>query len=130
MVSNADDFTGRFIITGTSVSDGTAMAGIDWEAAITALDAGPAAMRWRGTPRPAAGRDHRRAIPVSLYDTLPGLDYLASRLKVIMRATGKPKPGPASPNRQFQSRGLAQLPRWQARVIFYARSPGARCHAV
>jgi len=38
-----DDFTSRFIITGTSVSDGTAMAGIDWEAAITALDAGPAA---------------------------------------------------------------------------------------
>lgn len=35
-----DDFTGRFIITGTSVSDGTAMAGIGWEAAITAIGAG------------------------------------------------------------------------------------------
>ena len=31
-----EDFTSRFIITGTSVSDGTAMVGIDWEAAITA----------------------------------------------------------------------------------------------
>jgi hypothetical protein len=33
-------FTSRFIITGTSVSDGTAMAGIGWEAAITAIGAG------------------------------------------------------------------------------------------
>jgi hypothetical protein len=35
-----EDFTSRFIITGTSVSDGTAMAGIGWEAAITAIGAG------------------------------------------------------------------------------------------
>src|ERR1039458_3563017 len=35
-----EDFTSRFIITGTSVSDGTAMASIGWEAAITAIDAG------------------------------------------------------------------------------------------
>jgi hypothetical protein len=36
-----DDFTGPFIATGTSISDGTTlMASIDWPAAITALDAG------------------------------------------------------------------------------------------
>jgi len=38
-VLRREDFTHRFIITGTSVSDGTAMASIDWEAAMTALDA-------------------------------------------------------------------------------------------
>jgi hypothetical protein len=34
------DFTGRFIEHGTSISDGTAMAAIDWDAAVTALNAG------------------------------------------------------------------------------------------
>jgi hypothetical protein len=37
---HCEDFTSRFIITSTSVSDGAVMAGIDWEATITALDAG------------------------------------------------------------------------------------------
>lgn len=32
----SEEFTRRFTITGTRVSDGTAMASIDWEAAITA----------------------------------------------------------------------------------------------
>ena len=36
-----DDFTSRFITTGTSISDGTALlASTDWEAAVTALHAG------------------------------------------------------------------------------------------
>src|ERR1039457_7121648 len=35
-----EDFTRRFIITGTRVRDGTATASIGWEAAITAIDAG------------------------------------------------------------------------------------------
>ena len=36
-----DDFTSRFITTGTSISDGTTlMAAIDWDAVITALQAG------------------------------------------------------------------------------------------
>jgi hypothetical protein len=35
-------------------------------------------MRWWGTPRPAAGREHWQVDPVSLYDTLPGLDYRTS----------------------------------------------------
>ena len=35
-----EDFTRRFVITGTSVSDGTAMASIDREATVGALEAG------------------------------------------------------------------------------------------
>ncbi len=36
-----EDFTSRFITTGTSISDGTTpMAAIDWDAVITALQAG------------------------------------------------------------------------------------------
>jgi hypothetical protein len=35
-----EDFTGRFVITGTSVSDGTAMASVDREATVGALEAG------------------------------------------------------------------------------------------
>ena len=36
-----EDFTGRFIATGMSISDGiTLMASTDWEAAIAALNAG------------------------------------------------------------------------------------------
>jgi len=36
-----EDFTSRFITTGTSISDGvTLLASTDWEAAITALHAG------------------------------------------------------------------------------------------
>jgi hypothetical protein len=70
-----EDFTRRFIITGTSVSDGTAMASIDWEAAITVLDAG----RLPGGGGDAAScgwpRVSPRDTPFSLYDTLPGLDY-------------------------------------------------------
>jgi len=114
-----EDFTSRFILTGTSVSDGTAMASIGWEAAITAFDAGPAAMRWWGTPRPAAGREHRRGIPVGLYDTLPGLDYHTSAIviKAIMRATGQTQAWTNESRPPFQSQGLAQLPRWQARVV-------------
>jgi hypothetical protein len=35
-----EDFTRRFVMTGTSVSDGTAMASIDREAAVGAFEAG------------------------------------------------------------------------------------------
>ena len=37
---HCEDFSSRFIINGTSDSDGTVMASIDWEATITAIDAG------------------------------------------------------------------------------------------
>lgn len=40
-VQNREDFTSRFITAGTSIGDSvTLMASTDWEAAITALNAG------------------------------------------------------------------------------------------
>ena len=68
------DFT-RFVRTGTSISDGTTLlAWIDWDAAITARDNGLL---------PASGGEDRilriaaslaTGHPVSLRDTIPGLD--------------------------------------------------------
>ena len=86
-----EDFTSRFITTGTSISDGvTLMASTDWEAAITALNAGQL---------PCGGGERRMlllaasiagGIPVSLYDTLPGVDHRNASLVVraIAHATG------------------------------------------
>jgi len=58
-----NDFTSRFITTGTSISDGTTpMADIDWDAAITALNAGnsraPAANAASSSYRPASPPAH------------------------------------------------------------------------
>ena len=87
-----EDFTSRFIITGTSISDGTTvLAATDWEAAVTALRAGEL---------PASGGERRMlllaasiagGIPVSLYDTLPGIDHRNASLviKAIAHATGQ-----------------------------------------
>ncbi len=88
-----EDFTNRFITTSTSISisDGaTLMASTDWEAAITALNAGEL---------PSSGGERRMlllaasiagGIPVSLYDTLPGIDHRNASLviKAIAHATG------------------------------------------
>jgi len=86
-----EDFTSRFITAGTSISDGvTLMASTDWEAAITALNAGEL---------PSSGGERRTlllaasiagGIPVSLYDTLPGIDHRNASLviKAIAHATG------------------------------------------
>ena len=78
-----DDFTSRFITAGTSISDGvTLLAATDWEAAVTALHAGEL---------PASGGERRMlllaasiagGIPVSLYDTLPGIDRRNASLVV------------------------------------------------
>jgi hypothetical protein len=88
-----DDFTSRFITCGTS--DGTPMAAIDWDAAITALNAGEL---------PCSGGERRilqlsaslaDGIPVSLRDTVTGLDDRNTALLVtaIWHATGKqPEP--------------------------------------
>jgi hypothetical protein len=88
-----DDFTSRFITTGTSISDGaTLLASIDCEAAVTALHAGEL---------PANGGERRMLLlaasiadgtPVSLNDTLPGIDHRNAALvvKAIARATGQP----------------------------------------
>jgi hypothetical protein len=85
-----DDFTSRFITA--SISDGvTLLATIDWETAVTALHAGEL---------PASGGERRMlllaasiagGIPVSLYDTLPGIDHRNASLviKAIAHATGQ-----------------------------------------
>jgi hypothetical protein len=74
------DFTGRFIHHGTCASDGTtAMAAINWDAAITALNVGEL---------PCSGGEQRilrlaaslaDGIPVSLSDTVTGLDHANTR---------------------------------------------------
>ena len=86
------DFTSRFIETGTSITDGTTpMAAIDWDAAITALNSGGL---------PCSGGERRilqlsaslaNGTPVSLRDTLTGLDdhNTARLLTAIQRAVGK-----------------------------------------
>ncbi len=71
-----DDFTDCFITTATSISDGTTlMAGIDWTAAITALDAGwlPCSSGERHMLRLASSI--AAGTPVSLSDTLTGIDH-------------------------------------------------------
>lgn len=82
------DFTTRFICHGTS--DGTPMAAIDWDAAITALDTGGL---------PCSGGERRilqlsaslaAGTPVSLRDTVTGLDNdnTTRLLTAIRRAAG------------------------------------------
>lgn len=87
-----DDFTSQFITTATSISDGTTMlATIDWETAITALDAGklPCSGGERRVLRLAASI--AGGIPVSLYDNLPGIDQRNASLVInaIWHATGQ-----------------------------------------
>ena len=89
------DFTSRFITTATSISDGvTLLASTDWEAAVTALRAGELQ---------ASGGERRMlllaasiagGIPVSLNDTLTGIDRRNASLVVnaIAHATGLPDP--------------------------------------
>jgi hypothetical protein len=83
------DFTSRFTKHGTS--DGIAMTAIDWDAAITALQAGQL---------PCSGGERRilqlsaslaGGIPVDLRDTLTGLDgaNTARLLTAIRHATGR-----------------------------------------
>lgn len=73
-----DDFTSRFIEHGTS--SGTPMAAIDWDTAITALKAGelPCSSGERRILLLAASI--AGGIPVSLGDTLPGIDHRNARL--------------------------------------------------
>ena len=78
-----DDFTSRFITTGTSISDGTTLlAATDWEAA----NRRPARRR-----ASSSGGERRMllmaasiagGIPVSLYDALPGIDRRNASLVV------------------------------------------------
>jgi len=87
-----DDFTSRFITTGTSISDGTTlMAAIDWDAAIAALHAGEL---------PCSGGERRvlelssslaDGTPVDLRDAVTGLDdgNIARLVTAILHASGK-----------------------------------------
>jgi hypothetical protein len=92
---NRDDFTSRFIQHGTNCA--TPMAAIDWDAAITALQAGelPCSGGERRILQLAAGL--AAGIPVDLRDTVTGLDTdnAARLLTAIGHATGK-RPGPAN----------------------------------
>jgi hypothetical protein len=86
-----DDFTSKFIATGTSTSDGTTlMASIDWDAAIAALHAGEL---------PCSGGERRvlqlssslaGGIPVDLRDAVTGLDdsNIARLVTAILHASG------------------------------------------
>jgi len=90
-----DDFASRFITAGTSISDGvTLLASIDWEAAVTALHAGelPASSGERRMLLLAASIAD--GIPVSLCDTLPGIDHRNASLVVsaVAHAAGPPDP--------------------------------------
>ena len=90
-----EDFTSRFITTGTSSSDGvTLLARIDWEAAVTALHAGEL---------PASGGERRMLLlsaslavgtSVSLNEALPGIDRRNATLVVraVAHASGLPDP--------------------------------------
>ena len=87
-----DDFTGHFITTGTSISDGTTlMASIDWPAAVAALDSGP-------LPCGSSERHMLRLavsiageVPVSLSDALTSIDYRNANLlaTAILHANGQ-----------------------------------------
>ena len=90
-----DDFTSKFIEVGTSISDGvTLLASIDWQAAVAALHAGEL---------PASGGERRMLLlasslaggtPVSLNDTLVGIDSRNASLTVraVAHAAGLPDP--------------------------------------
>ena len=90
-----EDFTSRFITAGTSISDGiTLLASTDWEAAVTALHVGELS---------ASGGERRMLLlaasiaggtPVSLNDTLPGIDRRNASLVVRAVAHAARLPDP------------------------------------
>jgi hypothetical protein len=93
------DFTSPFMHTGVSLADGvTAMAEIDWTAAITALDAGdlPCSGGERRILRLAASIAD--GIPLGLRDTLTGIDHRNIELVItaILHAWGQ-RPEPEIP---------------------------------
>jgi hypothetical protein len=69
------DFAGPFTRAAPARAGGTPMAWIDWEAAVTALDAGqvPASSGEKNILRIAASL--AAGTPVSLRDAIPGLDH-------------------------------------------------------
>ena len=83
-----------FICEDTSFADGTPMAAIDWDAAITALQAGnlPASSGERSILQLAASIAD--GFPVSLRDTIPGLDNRNLHLVItaIQHTAGQHRP--------------------------------------
>ena len=88
-----EDFTSQFIQTAASITDGTPLAWTDWDAAITALDHAqlPASSGERSVLRLAASLAGN--CPVSLRDTIPGLDQHNLHLvtTAIRHAAGHPR---------------------------------------
>jgi hypothetical protein len=94
-----EDFQDQFIHTAISITDGvTEMAQIDWQAAISALDA---------RRLPCSGGEERMlrlaaslagGIPVSLRDTLTGIDHRNIELVItaVLHAWGQ-RPAPEIP---------------------------------
>jgi len=94
-----EDFQDQFIHTGISLTDGvTELAEMDWQAAISALDA---------RHLPCSGGEERMlrlaaslagGIPVSLRDTLTGIDHRNIELVItaVLHAWGQ-RPAPEIP---------------------------------
>ena len=94
-----EDFQDQFIHTGISITDGvTAMAEIDWPAAVSALDA---------RELPCSGGEERMlrlaaslagGTPVSLRDTLTGIDHRNIELVItaVLHTSGQ-RPAPEIP---------------------------------
>ena len=94
-----EEFQDQFVHTGISITDGaTTMAQIDWQAAISALDA---------RHLPCSGGEERMlrlaasiagGIPVSLRDTLTGIDHRNIELVItaVLHAWGQ-RPAPEIP---------------------------------
>lgn len=92
-----DDFVDAFLHTDTSIIDGIEPASIDWTGAIAALDT---------DALPCSGGEQRMlrlaasiagGTPVSLRDTLTGLDHRNTRLVItaVLHASGQ-RPSPTN----------------------------------
>jgi len=78
-----EDFTSRFITTATSISDGvTLLAATDWQAAIAALRADELSASSGERRMLLLAASIAGGIPVSLRDTLPGIDRRNASLVV------------------------------------------------
>jgi hypothetical protein len=93
-----NDFHSQFVHTATSITNGAKLAEIDWHAAITALDR---------DQLPSSGGEQRMlrlaasiasGIPVSLRDTLTGIDHRNTQLVItaVLHASGQ-RPYPETP---------------------------------
>jgi len=89
------DFTTRFITRPASGIDGYELAEIDWAAAVAAINTGQLPCSGGGQRLLRLAASIAGGIPVSLHDTLPGLDSSNIDLvtAAIRRAAGYPPIG-------------------------------------